>query len=176
MSPEIKTFLEQHKIELLENNFTKLYKDLSYDYICELSEVLLKSGITPLEYMIRVPNEFLYGSAYSIRDFKIPSNIISIGKHSFSDTDLVEVVIPEGVKIIDDRAFSGCSDLTTVYLPSTLEELGRSIFARCLKLKTVVYNGTFDQFENTPKWDQWISPARSIDVLLVCKDKQEMVR
>ena len=176
MSPEIKTFLEQHKNDLIDNNFTKLYKDLSYDYICELSEVLLKSRINPLEYMIRVPNEFLHGSAYSIRDFKIPSNIVYIGKHAFSYTDLVEVVIPEGVKIIDDRAFSGCSDLTTVYLPSTIEELGRCIFARCPKLKTVVYNGTFDQFENTPRWDQWISPTRSTEVLLVCKDKQEMVR
>ena len=176
MSPEIKTFLEQHKTDLLENNFTKLYIDVNYDYIYELSEVLLEAGINPLEYMIRIPNEFLYGSAYSIKDFKIPNNIVSIGKHAFSYTDLVEVVIPEGVKRVGDRAFSGCLDLTTVYLPSTVTDLGRSIFARCPNLKTVVYNGTFDQFENTPKWDQWISPARSIDVLLVCKDKQEMVR
>lgn len=176
MSPEIKTFLEQHKTDLLENNFTKLYKDVNHEYICELSEVLLRAGINPLEYMIRVPNEFLYGSAYFIKDFKIPSNIVHIGKHAFSYTDLVEVVIPEGVKIIDGRAFSGCSDLTTVYLPSTIEELGRSIFARCSKLKTVIYNGTFDKFENIPKWDQWISPVRYIDVLLFCKDKQEMVR
>lgn len=146
MSPEIKTFIEQHKIELLDNNFTKLYKDVDYEYLTELSEVLLEAGINPLEYMPRVPNEFLFGAVHSIKDFKIPNNIVSIGKHAFSDTDLVEIVIPQGVKIVEDRAFSGCTELSVVYLPSSIEELGRSIFGRCFQLKTIVYNGTFDQF------------------------------
>ena len=47
------------------------------------------------------------------------------------------VTIPDGVKVIGERAFAGCSSLATVSLPNSLIEIGGGAFAGCSSLVTV---------------------------------------
>jgi hypothetical protein len=64
-----------------------------------------------------------------------------------SGDKITAVVIPEGVRIINARAFRFCRNLTTVLLPASLEEIeggdpdgnrnGRGAFAYCAKLHTI---------------------------------------
>ena len=47
---------------------------------------------------------------------------------SMSNTSLISVVIPEGVRVIDKGAFAHQKNLTSVTLPSTLEYIGYRSF------------------------------------------------
>ena len=49
------------------------------------------------------------------------------------------VVIPEGVTIINDYAFYGVKSLETVQFPSTLKEIGTASFSNCNNLRDVVF-------------------------------------
>ena len=48
-----------------------------------------------------------------------------------------EIIVPDGVYVIDDYAFSGVSELEKVVLPDTLERIGRYAFKGCLNLESI---------------------------------------
>ena len=60
-----------------------------------------------------------------------------IGKAAFGPARqrLYSIVIPEGVKLIDTRAFQGCNKLERVILPDSLEVIESNAFRDCEKLK-----------------------------------------
>ncbi|GMI57408.1 hypothetical protein TeGR_g9957 [Tetraparma gracilis] len=47
---------------------------------------------------------------------------------------VVEVIIPEGAKVLAEKAFEGCKLLTAVTLPQALEEIGDGAFKDCSSL------------------------------------------
>lgn len=51
--------------------------------------------------------------------------------------DLTSIVIPDGVRRIDDYAFFGCDNLTDVSLPDSLVEIGEAAFGMCGKLTSL---------------------------------------
>ena len=53
--------------------------------------------------------------------------------------DIVEVVLPEGVKVISANAFENCQRLEKVVFPSTLERIGEEAFVNCTSLKEADY-------------------------------------
>lgn len=157
MSPEVKSLLESHKDDLLNNSFYQLYREVNSEDTAELTEVFLKAGINPLEYMSYVPKNFLHACVHSIEGFTIPDNIIAIEQQAFAITDLTSIVIPEGVKRIARKAFSGCSELVEVWLPHSVEELHLGVFNRDVNLKKIYYNGTLADWENISKHDLWLT-------------------
>ena len=54
-------------------------------------------------------------------------------------TCLVEVVLPEGVKVISNNAFENCQRLEKVEFPSTLERIESEAFLNCFNLKSAQY-------------------------------------
>ena len=50
---------------------------------------------------------------------------------------LREVVIPDGVEVIEPSAFAFCENLERVSLPGTLREIGRAAFRACRSLREV---------------------------------------
>lgn len=48
-----------------------------------------------------------------------------------------EIEIPDGVKHIGDRAFSGCSSLKSVYIPKSVISIGYEAFYGCSSLKSI---------------------------------------
>lgn len=72
--------------------------------------------------------EKIYLPAYYLLDFnKVNIDIIKNGCFS-SNLKIKEVIIPEGIKTIDNSAFFGCSSLEKVTLPNTLESIGSFAF------------------------------------------------
>ena len=51
--------------------------------------------------------------------------------------DATHVVIPEGITIIEEKAFQNCGNLQTVVLPSTIEKIGDYAFRLCPKLNQI---------------------------------------
>ena len=66
------------------------------------------------------------------------SNPLSYAKNLYLDGDLVtELVIPEGVKTIDDYAFYNCSGLTSIEIPNSVTSIGSLAFNGCTGLTSV---------------------------------------
>lgn len=77
-------------------------------------------------------------------DVVIPNQIAgrmvtAIGDEAFSDnSQLVSIVIPEGVFSVGRAAFQNCLNLTNVSLPATLRAIGENAFNSCGKLERIV--------------------------------------
>ena len=71
----------------------------------------------------------------------IPGDVQDIGEEAFCDcSNLKELVMGEGVRNIEDRAFKN-SALNVVSIPSTVEGIGLSAFDNGGKLKSVIFKG-----------------------------------
>ena len=69
----------------------------------------------------------------------LPDGVQVVEKELFkNDQNLHTITLPKGVRIIENDAFSGCNHLTQVNLPSTLEEIRAGAFAFCDHLTKLV--------------------------------------
>ena len=95
----------------------------------------------------------------------IPQGVTTIYKYAFSNSDIVNINIPEGVLEIGIDAFASCKDLQSITLPKSLEQIGYHIFSNCEGLTDVYCNAV------TP-------PARVLsgdDVILGYGDGGELI-
>ena len=68
--------------------------------------------------------------------------VVAIGDDAFMrNYNIVEVVMQDGIRLIDGRAFYGCSSLAKVTLPSTLTEIGWYAFMECAFTEVVLPEG-----------------------------------
>lgn len=61
-----------------------------------------------------------------------------------------EVIINEGVKTIEDTAFSQCTNLQRIEIPSTVTSIGKNTFERCINLSNIVINNKEDSIGGAP--------------------------
>ena len=57
-----------------------------------------------------------------------------------------EVNVPDGVTVIGNAAFNGCTSLESVMIPGSVTFIGVDAFEDCGNLKTVAYGGTLAQW------------------------------
>lgn len=81
--------------------------------------------------------------------------VVMIGSNVFADNPYIaSVVIPKGVKIINDDAFAGCSNLSSVTLPEGLIKIDARVFYGCnlqsITLPDGITNLDASAFYNTP--------------------------
>ena len=61
--------------------------------------------------------------------YVVPEGVEIIGEYAFSDScTLVRVTLPESLQVIEEGAFAYCQNLRVVDMPSTLEYLGAAAF------------------------------------------------
>ena len=68
----------------------------------------------------------------------IPKRIARGKFPSFENYKMTSLIIPEGVTVIEEEAFSGQNNLESVIFPSTLREIGDEAFSECFRLRNVV--------------------------------------
>lgn len=104
-------------------------------------------------------NEILYNKEKSILisfpsvsgKIELENGITIISEYAFSNSDLEEIIIPEGVKVIGVGAFDGCEKLEKIILPKSLEEIRHFAFSDCPNLTSINYKGTQEQWEKINK-------------------------
>lgn len=58
----------------------------------------------------------------------VPANVYSIGAYAFSQSGVETVILNEGLKRIENRAFQKMPNMTSITLPSTVEFIGEYAF------------------------------------------------
>lgn len=81
--------------------------------------------------------ENAFAGCTGVVDVTLPSTLEVVPAGLFKGSSVRRVVLPEGVKEIENSAFEGCTSLTVVELPSTLQKIGSAAF-RATKLSSVV--------------------------------------
>lgn len=83
----------------------------------------------------------------SIERFEFPATMKNIPARIFNTAHLTEVILPEGVETIGEKAFQFCSHLEKLYLPRTLKTISANAF-----------NLAFDDF------DVYVTSAKPSDI------------
>lgn len=78
------------------------------------------------------------------------------GKGTVSN-EVTKVSIPEGVTIIDDYGFQGCSNLAAITIPESVRAIGNFAFQSCRSLANVYFRGTEEQWNAIIKAASWNS-------------------
>ena len=137
-------FKNPDNIKLLnDGDFLTLYREfhrqLSYIDIRDLTRFLYLSGINVLDYIDKVPDNFVYGALVK-------------EKYPFLTEDFH---IREGIKEIGFQAFKHCKIIKRFFLPSTLTKIEEYALYP-IYLEEIHYNGTKEDWQlKVEKENNW---------------------
>ncbi len=94
------------------------------------------------------PGGAIFADCYVLKLLHIGEGVEIIADGAFMGMKIESVAIPDGVKSVGNRAFSGCGLLSVVTIPKSVTKIGSHAFQSCGKLKTVEYDGSRED------WDQ----------------------
>ncbi len=79
-----------------------------------------------------------------IIDLVIPNGVDNVGYGAFRYCSyLKSVIIPNSVKVINGNAFQGCTSLTSVTIPNSVTEINDHAFYDCPKLSAIIWDADF---------------------------------
>ena len=79
--------------------------------------------------------------------------VTGIGSYAFSYCEGVKnIILPEGVKRIEDYAFLGCDSVESITLPEGVESIGKGAFRRCISLKNITLPEGITSIEEGVFW------------------------
>ena len=110
-------------------------------YCSGLSSIVVASGNT--QYDSRDNCNAIIGTEYDFlisgcKNTVIPNTVKGIGDRAFSGcSDLTSITIPDSVTVIGNNAFGACTGLTTVTIPNSVISIGYGAFEDCSGLTSV---------------------------------------
>ena len=85
----------------------------------------------------------LYLNGNLVTDLIIPDGVTIISDYAFYGcTSLANITIPASVTSIGDKAFYGCDSLRSVTIPNNIKSIGRDAFGNCTGLEEIYFNAT----------------------------------
>ena len=158
MNNKVKEFIEKNIILIEDNKWKEVYNKASrvlfLSNMGNLNSIFLEADIDPLNYLNYIPADYLYNQ--NIKSFTIPNHIKRIADRAFSGcSSLTSVTIGNGVKRIGNYAFAGCSSLTSLTIGNGVKRIGDYAFSGCRSLTSITFNGTIKQWETIGKDYKW---------------------
>ena len=122
-------------------------KSISYDafwHCCSLSTITVANdnanyaSVDGVLFNKECTTLILYPVGHDGTVYQIPEGVTSIGDRAFQGcSSLTSVTIPEGVTSIGSDAFYKCSSLTSVTIPEGVTSIGSDAFSGCSSLTSV---------------------------------------
>ena len=73
-----------------------------------------------------------------ITPFVLPSRMLTIQEEAFTHIFCTDLILPDGIRSIEKRAFADCEALTNVYLPESLKYIADDAFDGCKNGLTLI--------------------------------------
>ncbi len=87
----------------------------------------------------------------NLAEYNIPSSIETIESYAFyNKSNLKEIKIHEGVKVIKTSAFNYTNQLQKIQIPSTIEIIGANAFFECYNLKEIIIDKKEGEVQGAP--------------------------
>lgn len=99
-------------------------------------------------YLLAINSDFLNLSEYEVKEGTIA---IAINAFLNNAQNLTKITLPEGLKLIGDKAFSSLSKLESINIPSSVDTIGYNAFA-----STGIYNNSTNWSDNGLYIDGWL--------------------
>jgi len=144
-------------LAIMSNAFSQTEADFDVGLTDDFEGVVIKK-YTGKEVQVRIPSKiqdmpvreigekaFEGGNNMTqIVSVVIPDGVTVIGRQAFSgdysswsyQKKLTSVTIPATVTIIDDYAFNGCESLSSLSIPASVTKIGAGAFSGCSKLES----------------------------------------
>ncbi|KAI5548472.1 regulation of response to stimulus [Trichomonas vaginalis G3] len=91
-----------------------------------------------------------FSKCTELRQLSLPSTLVSIHEEAFSETSIVNLILPESVSTIGIRSFYSCPNLLTVDLShSKIESIHDETFKSCEKLTNVSFTENLKEINNS---------------------------
>lgn len=176
-------FINEHEELIEDDNWEEFYKlagkycETNYMKLGSITYILHEAGIHPENYLEELPDYFMaYYDGLMVSQegkssphFRIPTNIMRIGKEAFELCELLTSVdIPDSVKVIKSLAFHCCGfkhfdfpasvdtipggcfwyceDLESIHIPRSVTSIASEAFVGCKRLLSVYYDGTVEEW------------------------------
>lgn len=99
-------------------------------------------------YLLAINSDFL-----NLREYEVKEGTIAIAINAFLNNakNLTKITLPEGLKLIGDKAFSSLYKLESVNIPSSVDTIGYNAFA-----STRIYNNSTNWSDNGLYIDGWL--------------------
>lgn len=110
-------------------------------YATALNSMVLPASITTI-------GEYAFAGS-QIEHINV-SNIhsLGLGKGCFSNTEVKDILLSNGLESIPEEIFSNCSGLIEIAIPASVKTIGKRAFAGCENLYTVIIPGTVTTIED----------------------------
>lgn len=91
---------------------------------------------------IKIPNCFMLEPKAGLSKIIFPSSLKQIGMSAFPNQSRLceDIIFPEGLVSIEERAFDGCSNIPRIELPSSLQTINRYAFNGCYNISSIICN------------------------------------
>ncbi|MGN0748728.1 MAG: leucine-rich repeat protein [Christensenellales bacterium] len=153
--------LNCYEIEMIEDNVVVKVSYMNVEIgefvvkkVDDKTTWIIEGNILPLDgikYSIDETNKTLTINSitYSRTSYEIPSTytiggeiytVVAIGEGTNCvDPDVKSIILPEGLTVIKQSAFAGCTGLTEITIPSTVTGINTWAFRNCSKLEAVEF-------------------------------------
>ena len=125
-----------------------------FGYLCEQLETVTLGGRASADNgTIKIENNVIYssdgkelivyGNKTDTSSFTVPSGVEKIVNCAFITTSLSNIILPDGLKVIDVYGIED-PNLTSIVLPASVTTIGYGAFDGC-PLTTIKYKGSEEQ-------------------------------
>ncbi len=108
------------------------------------------NSLIPDDGSVTEIGEFAFRGCENLTEIVIPEGVKIINKCAFSLCyGLTKVIISDGVMTIGEHAFALCTNLTSIILPNSITEIGDTAFIHCKKLNSIIIPASVTNIDNS---------------------------
>ena len=82
-------------------------------------------------------------------EFAPGCNLVSVGEYAFADSGIVKFAAPNGLRSIEENAFSGCTALQSVSLQGSVSTIESGAFSGCSGLQHIILGASVEKIADS---------------------------